>query len=73
MDGGGQWMLDINGSVRKPIGKRVTVEGKRMGFDLIHVDRVWLEGKLSRRSWWNRLNYWFVLTVLLLPFLIQWL
>ncbi len=57
MDGGGRWMLDINGSVRKLIGKRVTVEGKRMGFDLIHVDRIWHEGKLCRRSWLRRFGF----------------
>lgn len=57
MDGGGRWMLDVSGSVRKLIGKRVTIEGKRMGFDLIHVERVWFVGKPWRRSWLNRFGF----------------
>ena len=65
MDGGGRWMLDINGRVKKLIGKRVTVEGKRMGFDLIFVDRIWFEGKLQRKSWWGRLELWVVVVVTL--------
>ncbi|WP_407673708.1 DUF5818 domain-containing protein [Parasphingorhabdus litoris] len=39
-------MLDISGNVRKLIGKRVAVEVKRMGFNLINVDRIWCAGKL---------------------------
>ncbi|WP_108812277.1 DUF5818 domain-containing protein [Sphingorhabdus sp. Alg231-15] len=57
VDGGARWMLDINGSVRQLIGKRVTVEGKRMGFDLIYVDRIWHEGKPWRRSWLSRFGF----------------
>lgn len=56
MDGGGRWMLDISGSVRKLIGKRVTIEGKRMGFDLIFVDRIWFDGKLWPPGIWRRIK-----------------
>ena len=45
MDGGGSWRLDINQNVRRLIGKRVTVEGKRVGFDLLNVTDVWTTGE----------------------------
>jgi len=56
MDGGGRWLLDINGSARKLVGKRVTIEGRRMGFDLIFVDRIWMENKLWPLTLWQRLT-----------------
>tara|TARA_R110000772_G_scaffold27017_1_gene69115 strand:+ start:5562 stop:5843 length:282 start_codon:yes stop_codon:yes gene_type:complete len=60
VDGSSRWLLEINQNVRKLVGKRVTVEGKRMGFDLIYVDKIWHEGELQRKSWWSRLDFWIV-------------
>lgn len=40
MDGGGMWQLDVAGSARRYLGKRVTVEGTRSGFDLIDVHHI---------------------------------
>ena len=65
IDGGGRWLLEINQNVRKLIGKPVTVEGKRMGFDLIYVDQIWHEGKLQRKRWWNPLDFWIVAVTIL--------
>ncbi len=65
MDGGGRWLLDIKGSTRKLIGKRVTVEGRRMGFDLIFVDRIWIDGRLQRKFRWNPLDFWIVPVIIL--------
>lgn len=65
MDGGGRWLLEINQNIRKLLGKRVTVEGKRMGFDLIFVDKIWHEGRSQRKNRWNRLEFWFVSAVIL--------
>lgn len=45
MDGGGCWRLDIDRSVKRLIGKRVTVEGTRAGFDLLDVANVWVAGE----------------------------
>lgn len=38
VDGGGVWALDAHGSARKLLGRRVTVEGTRSGFDRLDVD-----------------------------------
>ncbi|MEP2103758.1 MAG: DUF5818 domain-containing protein [Parasphingorhabdus sp.] len=70
-DGGGKWMLDIKGSARKLIGKRVTVEGKRMGFDLIYVNRVWHEGKPWRLSIWKKLELWLLPPIILLGIILS--
>lgn len=40
MDDGGVWQLDVRPSARRYLGQRVTVAGKRSGFDLIDVDRI---------------------------------
>lgn len=40
MDGGGVWELDVNGSHRKLLGQRVTVEGTRADFNLLNVRRI---------------------------------
>lgn len=42
VDGGGVWQLDCGWGrkARKLIGKRVTVEGVRSGFDLLDVNHV---------------------------------
>lgn len=44
MDGGGVWQLDVAGSAQRYLGKRVTVEGTRSGFDLIDVHHIRLAG-----------------------------
>lgn len=44
MEGGGVWQLDVAGSARRYLGRRVTVEGTRLGFDLIDVHRIRLVG-----------------------------
>ena len=43
-DGGGMWQLDLSGSARHYLGRRVTVEGRRSGFDLLDVHRIWPVG-----------------------------
>lgn len=40
IDDGGVWTLDHDRSLGKWLGKRVTIEGIRMGFDLLAVDYV---------------------------------
>ena len=40
-DAGGMWQLDMPGSARRYLGMRVTVEGRRSGFDLLDVHRIW--------------------------------
>ena len=37
VDGGGVWALDFNRSSKALLGRRVTVEGTRGGFDLLNV------------------------------------
>lgn len=37
VDGGGVWALDFNRSPKALLGRRVTVEGTRGGFDLLDV------------------------------------
>ena len=41
VDDGGVWALDLDPSDKQFIGKRVTLEGTRSGFDRIDVD--WIE------------------------------
>lgn len=48
-DGGGTWQLDAPGSARRYLGKRVTVEGTRSGFDLLDVHRICLGDRLAQR------------------------
>lgn len=40
MEGGGVWQLDVTGSARRYLGKRVTVEGTRSGFDLLDIHHI---------------------------------
>ena len=40
VDGGGQWRLDLPSKYRGLIGRRVTVEGTRSGFDLLDVTHI---------------------------------
>ena len=37
VDGGGVWALDFNRNPKALLGRRVTVEGTRGGFDLLNV------------------------------------
>jgi len=48
-DGGGMWQLDIAGSARRYLGRRVTVEGTRSGFDLLDVHRICPGDRLAER------------------------
>lgn len=43
-DNGGRWRLDAPRKAERLIGRRVTIEGKRSGFDLLDVHEVYLEG-----------------------------
>ena len=38
LDGGGVYALDVGGGTREMLGKRVTVEGVRSGFDRLDVE-----------------------------------
>jgi hypothetical protein len=38
VDGGGVWALDADSDARKLVGRRVTVEGIRSGFDRLDVE-----------------------------------
>lgn len=40
VDGGGTWRLDGAPGIDEWVGRRVTVEGVREGFDLLAVDRI---------------------------------
>jgi Protein of unknown function (DUF5818) len=54
-DGGGRWRLDAPRKAERLIGRRVTIQGKRSGFDLLDVHEVYLEGnkpaQLIMHSW----------------------
>lgn len=40
-DGGGHWRLDaVSSKARKWVGRRVTLEGERDGFDLLAVRKI---------------------------------
>lgn len=45
IDGGGRWRLDAPLSADRLLGRRVTVDARRDGFDLLGVDAIWLEGE----------------------------
>ena len=49
LDGGGVWQLDVAGSARRYLGRRVTVEGTRSGFDLLDVHRMMVADELAGR------------------------
>jgi hypothetical protein len=44
VDGGGVWTLDPDRALRKWLGKRVTIEGVRTGFDFLSVERITAAG-----------------------------
>ena len=62
MDGGGIWELDVTSSPRKFLGRRVTVEGTRAGFNLLDVTRIWPAGEMppANKNWRHRLanGFW---------------
>jgi len=60
MDGGGFWALEL-WSVQKPqryFGQRVKVEGTRVGFNILDVDRMWPEGEPRPLTWFETLKAW---------------
>lgn len=51
MPGGGYWHLDMPGRTRRFIGREVTVEGIRSGFNLLDVETVIaVDGVIVRRE-----------------------
>jgi Protein of unknown function (DUF5818) len=44
-DDGGRWRLDAPRKAHRLVGTRVTIEGKRSGFDMLDVDRIYPEGQ----------------------------
>lgn len=44
-DAGGRWRLDVSPKAQTLIGRRVTVEATRSGFDLLDVHRIYPEGE----------------------------
>lgn len=58
VDGGGTWVLDVDPDARRWLGKRVTVEGFRSGFDRLDVQWLGAEGHERpppRRRWFGLL------------------
>lgn len=50
IDGGGQWRLDAPLRSERLLGRRVTVDARRDGFDLLGVDAIWPEGEQRPKS-----------------------
>ena len=48
---GGMWQLDVPGSARRYLGMRVTVEGRRSGFDMLDVHRIWPVDRPIESPW----------------------
>jgi hypothetical protein len=44
-DDGGRWRLDAPRNAHRLVGRRVTIEGKRSGFDRLDVHRIYPEGQ----------------------------
>ena len=53
MPGGGYWHLDMPGRTRHLIGREVTVDGIRSGFNMLDVRRVVAVDSVTRRSRWG--------------------
>jgi Protein of unknown function (DUF5818) len=49
-DEGGRWRLDAPRKAHRLVGRRVTIEGKRSGFDRLDVDRIYPEGQPPKQS-----------------------
>jgi hypothetical protein len=59
VDGGGEWRLDLDRPYRALLGRRVVVDGVRSGFDLLAVERIWLQSAPEpprRVGLWARLS-----------------
>lgn len=57
-EGGGFWVLEM-WKPRKPeryLGQRVTVEGTRVGFNILSVDRMWCEDEPRPMKWTERVR-----------------
>lgn len=50
VDGGGEWALDSGGKGRRLLGRRVTIEGVRSGYDRLDVMWIVPEGQELSRS-----------------------
>lgn len=48
-DAGGRWQLDAPRKAKNLVGKRVTVKATRVGFDLLDVEEIYLEGTQPRQ------------------------
>ena len=56
MPGGGYWHLDMPGRTRRLIGREVTIEGMRSGFNLLDVSSVLaVDGRPTARRARSRL------------------
>ncbi|MCW2349177.1 DUF5818 domain-containing protein [Sphingobium sp. B12D2B] len=59
VDGGGVWALDVLSwrRSRRMLGRRITVEGTRAGFDLLDVHAMWIGARrpASASGWVSRL------------------
>ncbi len=55
VDGGGTWRLEIDHDARRFLGRRVTIEGIRVSFDVLDVTSVRPAGTPApvRLSWWR--------------------
>ena len=58
-DEGGTWRLDLWTSAPRLVGHRVHIEGRRSGFDLLDVDRIWAEGSPRPVKLRERVAGWF--------------
>ena len=64
LDDGERWFLHIPRRFDHLVSRRVHIEGRRCGFTLIDVDRLWVDGTerpLSLREWllkWWLLKWW---------------
>jgi hypothetical protein len=56
-NGGGTWELDNTRQVRKFIGSRVEVVGKRSGFNGFVCDQIWLAGQPRPTAFTLRLEF----------------
>ncbi len=73
MEGGGFWELDLSGNVKKLVGKNITVEGTRMGFNLIFVEKLWFEGRRWRLGTVMQVERWLLLAAISSSFLAYWI
>lgn len=58
VDDGGTWCLQTDPDACRLVGRHVSLEGIRIGFDLLDVEAVWPAGEAKpepQRSWLRRL------------------